>query len=45
MRSLIKKVTVSQPDLFCLLFLVLEASLILCVCSSQGILFASSPSS
>lgn len=38
MRSLIRKVTVSQPDLFYLLFLVPEASVILCICCSQWIL-------
>lgn len=39
MRSLTKKVTVSKPDLFYLLFLVPEVSVILCICSSQWILF------
>lgn len=39
MRSLTKKVTVSKPDLFYLLFLVPEVSVILCICCSQWILF------
>lgn len=39
MKSLTKKATVSQPDLFYLLFLVPEASVILCICCSKWIFF------